>query len=212
MQNEEPAGATMSQRLRFSTARDLFEAFPTASERHRRPPADRPSLDFMAELVAGPTPEDGITFCAYLLPKREAVWWAHECLAGVGRIAVARGPSNAGAGRGLGALSRRRRSATPFLMPAWPAPTKTPGVWVALAAGWSGGSMLPPDIAAGRAASISDGQGRQCRRAQRAGPRRPQVARRDAQAVRQHGNAAPARAPERIVAAPHCLQCIGAGR
>ena len=24
---------------------------------------------------------------------------------------------------------------------------KTPGVWVALAAGWSGGSMLPPDAA-----------------------------------------------------------------
>ncbi len=28
------------------------------------------------------------------------------------------------------------------------APTKTPGVWVALAAGWSGGSMLPRDAVA----------------------------------------------------------------
>ena len=25
------------------------------------------------------------------------------------------------------------------------APTKTPGVWIALAAGWSGGSMIGPD-------------------------------------------------------------------
>ena len=25
-------------------------------------------------------PEEAITFCAYLLPGRAAVWWAHECL------------------------------------------------------------------------------------------------------------------------------------
>src|SRR6187455_2131591 len=83
MQNRGAAAATMSQRLRFRTARDLFDAFPTATEDIATPPADRPCIDFMTELVAGPIPEDGITFCSYLLQQREAVWWAHQCLDGV---------------------------------------------------------------------------------------------------------------------------------
>ena len=86
MQNGGAAAATTSHRLRFGTASELFEAFPTAGEDIAAAPADRPSLDFMADLVAGPTPEDGITFCAYLLPHREAVWWAHQCLDGVAQL------------------------------------------------------------------------------------------------------------------------------
>jgi hypothetical protein len=51
----------MSQRLRFSTAREVFEAFPAAVEDMVATPTDRPSLEFLAGLVAGPTPEDAIT-------------------------------------------------------------------------------------------------------------------------------------------------------
>jgi hypothetical protein len=145
MENGEPAGATMSQRLRFGTARDLFEAFPTASEDIAAQPADRPSLDFMAELVGGPTPEDGITFCAYLLPKREAVWWAHECLVDVADLLSGEDHELLALAEGwVRYPDEEQRSAV--LDAGMAGAAKTPGVWVALAAGWSGGSMLTPDM------------------------------------------------------------------
>jgi hypothetical protein len=140
------AAATMSQRLRFSTARDLFEALPTASEDIAAQPTDRPSLDFMAELVAGPTPEDGITFCAYLLPKREAVWWAHQCLDNVAELLSAEDHEMlALAESWVRYPDEDQRCAV--LDAGMAGMAKTPGVWVALAAGWSGGSMLPTDAA-----------------------------------------------------------------
>jgi hypothetical protein len=146
MHNGEAAAATMSQRLRFSTARDLFKAFPTANEDIATPPADRPALDFMADLAAGPTPEDSVTFCAYLLPKREAVWWAHECLAGVGELLSPEDHEMlALAERWVRYPEEDERCAV--LNAGMAGAAKTPGVWVALAAGWSGGSMLPPDAA-----------------------------------------------------------------
>lgn len=145
MQNGGVAAA--AQRLRFSTARDLFDAFPTASEDIAAEPADRPSLDYMAELVAGQTPEDGITFCAYLLPKREAVWWAHQCLYNLAELL-------SDEDRQMLELAERwvrypEEDERNAVLDAGMAGTaKTPGVWVALAAGWSGGSMMPPDAAA----------------------------------------------------------------
>src|SRR4029450_7102958 len=70
----------MAQRLRFNTAKDLFEAFPAALEDMDARPSDRSSLEFVKDLASGPTPEDAITFTAYLLVHRETVWWGHQCL------------------------------------------------------------------------------------------------------------------------------------
>ncbi|MGH6800759.1 MAG: DUF6931 family protein, partial [Methylocella sp.] len=64
--------------LRFSAARDVFEAFPTAYEDIATEPNDQLPLVFLRELVKGPAPEDALPFCAYLLPRREAVWWASQ--------------------------------------------------------------------------------------------------------------------------------------
>ena len=55
----------------FVSARPGTCSMPSRRRAKILPPR-RPTgraLDFMAELVAGPTPEDGITFCAYLLPQ-----------------------------------------------------------------------------------------------------------------------------------------------
>jgi Family of unknown function (DUF6931) len=146
MQNGGVAAAAMSQRLRFSTARDLFDAFPTASEDIAAEPADRPALDYMAELVAGQTPEDGITFCAYLLPKREAVWWAHQCLYNLAELLSDEDHQMlALAERWVRYPEEDERNAV--LDAGMASKSKTPGVWVALAAGWSDGSMMPPDAA-----------------------------------------------------------------
>lgn len=72
--------AAMANRLRFKTARDLFGANPAAARDMRAVPTDQPSLEYCRFLLAGPIPEEAITFCAYLLPDRAAIWWGHECL------------------------------------------------------------------------------------------------------------------------------------
>jgi hypothetical protein len=144
MQNGGAAAATTSHRLRFGTASELFEAFPTAGEDIAAAPADRPSLDFMADLVAGPTPEDGITFCAYLLPHREAVWWAHQCLDGVAQLLSPEDQHLLSLAEAWVRYPEEDQRCA-VLDAGMAAPSKTPAVWIALAAGWSGGSMLPRD-------------------------------------------------------------------
>ncbi len=58
--------------LRFFTAREVFEAFPGAAGDMAGTPRDdtETPLDFLARLLASPTPEDAVSFCAYLLGRR----------------------------------------------------------------------------------------------------------------------------------------------
>src|SRR3712207_1866514 len=67
-------------RVRFATAREVFEAFPGARQDIKASPTDEPPLAFMKSLLESPTPEDALSFCAYMLPRREAVWWACQCV------------------------------------------------------------------------------------------------------------------------------------
>jgi hypothetical protein len=142
--------------LRFSVARDVFEAFPTAYEDIEAKPTDQLPLVFLRGLVNGPTPEDAIAFCAYLLPRREAVWWASQSVrALIGEpteydeaalkaaeewVYEPEEPKRRQALR-IGNTANRRAAST----------------WVALAAAWSGGPMIiseyggppaPPQLAA----------------------------------------------------------------
>lgn len=136
----------MNNRLRFNTARELFETFPTAADDMTAQPGDQPSLDFLRGLVSSQTPEDAVTFCAYLLPRRVAVWWGHQCLVNLPEGLTSQD-------QGLLALAEdwvrepeedRRYAALDAGMAAQ---VKTPGAWIALAAGWSGGSMTPAGMA-----------------------------------------------------------------
>ena len=162
----------MAQRLRFNTARDLFEAFPAALEDMDARPSDRGSLEFLKDLVAGPTPEDAITFSRLSaraqggglvgtpVPEHASGHLAPEDLAA------------AGAGRGLGAAARRGAPQQSRSKPAWPRRPRRRAY----------GSRWPPAGAAahdgarcgaGDAAALSDRQSRQRRRARRAGAGRP---------------------------------------
>lgn len=131
--------------MRFSHARDLFDAFATARDDILARPGNETPLEFIAILARSPTPEEAITFSAYLLQRRKAVWWAHECARSV-----------------LHLLTDQDRQML-VLAEAWvrepeeeqrmqaldggmACDSKTPGVWVALAAGWSGGSMAGPGL------------------------------------------------------------------
>jgi hypothetical protein len=71
---------TGSGHPRFPTARDVFEAFPTACNEIAAKPTDAEPIAFVRSLMKGAKPEDALAFCAYLLPRREAVLWACQCV------------------------------------------------------------------------------------------------------------------------------------
>ena len=60
--------------LRFEQVRDVIEAFPSVAYELDIEPSDEGSLDFLNSL-AGEALDKAVGFCAYLLPRREAVWW-----------------------------------------------------------------------------------------------------------------------------------------
>src|SRR5579871_3713351 len=62
--------------VRFATAEAVFETFPELSQKIGPKPNERSPIDFLRGLTSAGKLEDAVTFCAYLLPRREAVWWA----------------------------------------------------------------------------------------------------------------------------------------
>ena len=127
--------------VRFVTARDVFDAFPTAQQDVNAEPSDAPSLQYLQSLADSGELNKAVSFCAYLLPRREAVWWGCRCVkallptlpndeATLLRAAEdwAKVPEE---DRRLAALEKGMRS-----NPNWPS------TWLALAAGWSGGNIL----------------------------------------------------------------------
>ena len=110
-------------------------ACPTVARDMRALPTEQRSIEFCRGLLAGRVPEEAITFCAYLLPDRAAVWWAHECLSHLSELLD-------GTDHELLAYVRdwvgepdspHHRAA---VSQAWATPPTTPGAWIALAAGW----------------------------------------------------------------------------
>lgn len=129
------------QRVRFPTAKSLFEAFPEAGEDIAAPPTEEPPLTFARRLAAGETPEEAITFCAYLLPRREAVWWACRCVrALVPQPAGEEAAALAAAEDWVREPEDGRRRAALALGSA--GDHGRPATWAALAAAWSGGSLV----------------------------------------------------------------------
>lgn len=128
-------------RLRFATAQEVFEAFPVARDDIEAAPSEEPPLAFVETLLASPTPEDAIGFCAYLLPRREAVWWTCQCLRALDPSPPA---EEASAIQAAEAWVRepeehRRRAA---LQLGLGGDRGAPATWAALAAAWSGGSLF----------------------------------------------------------------------
>ena len=62
-------------RVRFTTARSVFETFPELASKSTVSPTDEPAIVFLKNLSAMQKFEDAVAFCAHLLPRREAVWW-----------------------------------------------------------------------------------------------------------------------------------------
>jgi hypothetical protein len=132
-------------RLRFATVRDLFDSFPSAAADVGEAEEGLGSLDYLRRLIASQNWEPAISFCAYLLPRRVAVAWASRSLR---KMVSAPRPDEE---RMLGFAEawveepeepRRRK----VLSAGTVGDTKSPATWIALAAGWSGGSIVPENM------------------------------------------------------------------
>ncbi len=132
--------------LRFATARDLYETFPTAREDVGTPASDEDSLVFLQSLVAAGAWQSAVSFCTYLLARREAVWWGCQSLRRMTpQAAVPETTALDAAEAWVHAPEEELRCNA--LKVGMLGDGGTPGTWMALAAGWSGGSIVPPEFA-----------------------------------------------------------------
>lgn len=127
---------------RFSTAREVFEAFPSAERDISAAPTDAPPLVFLEDLRRSGTPEDAVSLLAYALGRREAVWWAARSVRLMMGIAAGRedAPLLAAEAWIRDPDDLRRREALRLGMSG---NRRLATCWVALAAGWSGGNVGP---------------------------------------------------------------------
>lgn len=140
-------------KLRFSTAQQVFEAFPTAQQVIGAAPTTEPPLTFLRGLVAAGEQKDAIGFCAFVMPRRETVWWALQCVQRMQPAGTPPDPALKAAETWVrDPTDEARRTALALGEAGHHASL---GTWVALAAGYSGGSMAsthavpcPPDLTA----------------------------------------------------------------
>jgi uncharacterized protein DUF6931 len=126
--------------IRFATARDMYEAFPTAQQDVDAEQSDAAPLDYLKAFADSGELTKAVAFCAYLLPRREAVGWG--CWS-VRRLAQKLMPEEEAGVRAAEDWVKvpeedRRVAALELGMrsnPQWPS------TWLALAAGWAGGNM-----------------------------------------------------------------------
>jgi len=136
---------TKRKNLRFEVAHELYEAIPEIEEDVTARPGEHSSIEFITQLAKSPTPEEAITYCAYVLPRRFSVWWGHECLKKIDDTLEdidRKMLELAAAWVGKPEEDSRYRALDAAML----TDSKTPGVWVALGAGWSSGSMVGPDL------------------------------------------------------------------
>ena len=133
--------------LRFETLADLYAGVPQLAEQMRERPgmAEEPE-SFLYRLRHSHTPEEAITFTAFAFVPKLSVWWGYECLRAIPEVLndLDREMMEHVA-RWIGTPTLENRHAT--MKEALWAPEKRPGVHLALAVGWSGGSIAPMDPA-----------------------------------------------------------------
>lgn len=136
---------TVSSNLRFETAEELFIAIPEVSDDMLSEASSQPSLDYLKELTSSSTPEEALTFSAYLLDKRRSVWWGRQCLNTIPNM-LSQSDLQMLIYAENWVKQNNEESRNIALENATNVDPKTPGVWVALGAAWSGGSMVEQDL------------------------------------------------------------------
>ncbi len=133
-------------RVRFNTDRALFDAFPSARDFVKTEPLGVPPQVFLRTLMGDRKFDEALSFCAYLLPRREAVAWGCRCLRHLSHSpAEAVVPSSLKAAEAW--VEEPSEEARLAAHQQWTAGDKNdPTVWLALAAAWSGGSLTPDQV------------------------------------------------------------------
>jgi len=103
------------------------------------------SKAFLAKLIAQEKFAAALRLQAHLLPKREAVWWGHECVASVCGTALVASESRALAAARVWVLEPGEDQRRAAEAAANETKYEGPGSWIAMAAVWSGGSLAPAD-------------------------------------------------------------------
>jgi uncharacterized protein DUF6931 len=131
--------------VRFSTVQDLFEAHPMARNDVGKADTGLPSLDYLRAVTDKRDWPPAVSFCAYLLPRRTAVAWgcrsvrrmvdrfeAREERAIRFAEAWVEEPDENHRGKALAIGNANDHEG--------------PTTWLALAAGWSGGSVISAEF------------------------------------------------------------------
>ncbi|MCW6506728.1 DUF6931 family protein [Lichenifustis flavocetrariae] len=130
--------------MRFNTDRALFDAFPSARDHVKTEPTGGTPAAFLKLLLDCHSFDEAISFCAYLLPRREAVAWGCRCLRSNlrdGASSHAASPALLAAEAWAEAPSEERRRTAHAC---WEKGDKeSPASWLALGAAWSGASVAP---------------------------------------------------------------------
>jgi uncharacterized protein DUF6931 len=147
--------------VRFATANALFETYPEVAQKIAAAPTDQPAIDFARSLLSKGGLPDAVTFCAYLLPRREAVWWACSSVRTLtADLVQSKAEGLLAAEAWVIEPDDRHRQAALAIGTA--GDRSEPSTWLARAAGWSGGFQtsgakqvpIPPYMTA-RAARIA---------------------------------------------------------
>lgn len=125
-------------RPRFATARELIGAFPFARYDLETKPTEQPPVEFIRSLAAAGAYRDAVSCCAYLLPRREAVWWACQCVraGGVTLLPEERAALDAAEAWVRTPEEDLRQAALGF---GTDEPTDSAAIWACRAAAFSGG-------------------------------------------------------------------------
>lgn len=136
----------MANRIRFTTAMQVVEAFPEAADDLGEVPEEIAPLDYLAQLTEDMNPNPALIFAGLALPKREAVWWGCLVMRGMGLLT-----GESGEGLSLAEAWARhpeedeRRAAGAFAEEIY---FEGPGAWIAFAAFSTSGSMAPAGLQA----------------------------------------------------------------
>ena len=142
---ERSGGMAHSASLRCHLAAQVFADIPELTEdMEARPKQGEAGLAFAQRLLVSPTPEEAITFMAQLFARRVSIWWGHECLRYLHRLLDPLDQEMMGmCANWVAAPDEANR--LQIAQRVENCATRSPGVWLAMAASWSGGSMSPPD-------------------------------------------------------------------
>ncbi|MCL1629186.1 hypothetical protein M3N55_10620 [Roseibaca sp. V10] len=134
-----------SASLRAPLATEIFTMIPElAHDMSMRPQTDEPVAAFAGRLLQSDTPEEAITFTSQMFKRRVSLWWGHECLRQMDACLTTHDRKMmALVADWVAAPDDLNRSATEEA--AAQASARSPGVWLAMATGWTGGSLAPSD-------------------------------------------------------------------